>query len=546
MHRKAHLPRQLAITTAAPVQARPVHWYSFGDNGSSERALGSIGSNGTGDIAYGVRFKNDTATTQTGITISYRGEQWRVANDSVQTLAFSYRIGESLTDADAGNSAYWIPFPALDFNGPNTSPTSSLDGNATANHTVFNNVELNSVVVPPGEELFLRWFDSNDSGSDDGLAIDDLSVSFGAGDTNAPPPAYTNHAFSVLTYNTHGNDVADWSTNSAQVRAIGRQLIYLNPDIVAFNEIPYTNTYQMANWVRVYLPGYFLATNSATDGYIRNAIASRFPITRSKSWLHSSNLAPFGYVGRGFTRDLFEAEIAVPGFPQPLHVFSVHLKSGQDSDSSLKRAAEAGAISNYFVTAYLSTNFLQPYLVCGDMNEDILSPPSSDPQSIQRLVSEPTGLKLTTPLNAYTRSERTFSIQYTSLTKRYDYIMPCSLLAANVESSEVFRTDTLASRPSWLQTYDDKTASDHLPVLMVFNNPYEKPFHLLPLARTNGFVSLGWESVPGQPYTVQTSSNLTTWTATGPSVVATNTMSTFNLTQSASANFFRVQRDVLN
>ena len=42
---------------------------------------------------------------------------------------------------------------------------------------------------------------------------------------------------------------------------------------------------------------------------------SRWPILFSKSFLHSADLDGFGYTNANFTRDLFEAEIAVPDFP---------------------------------------------------------------------------------------------------------------------------------------------------------------------------------------------------------------------------------------
>ncbi|MCU0789082.1 MAG: immunoglobulin domain-containing protein, partial [Verrucomicrobia bacterium] len=197
--------------------------------------------------------------------------------------------------------------------------------------------------------------------------------------------------FSVLDYNVKGNGVADWSTNSPQVRAIGRQVEYLDPDIITFQEIPYTNTWQMTNFVTAFRPGFHLADQSGTDGYIRSVILSRFPINRSQKWLDGVSLVPFGYNGY-FTRDLFEAEIAVPGYPKPVHVFTTHLKAGQTTDASARRAAEANAISNYFVNGFLTTNASRPYLLTGDMNEDIYRPPSSNPQTIQRLTSGPTGL----------------------------------------------------------------------------------------------------------------------------------------------------------
>ena len=108
----------------------------------------------------------------------------------------------------------------------------------------------------------------------------------------AAPPA-----FSYLTYNVHGNGLTNWSTNMWHVQAIGRQMQYLNPDIITFNEIPVTNncTAQMADFVAAFRPGYYLVTNSADDGYIHSVILSRFPIIASTSWLHGADLAPYGY-----------------------------------------------------------------------------------------------------------------------------------------------------------------------------------------------------------------------------------------------------------
>ena len=351
-------------------------------------------------------------------------------------------------------------------------------------------------------------------------------------------------ALSYLTYNMKGNGATNWTTNAPQVQAIGREIMYLNPDIISFNEIPNTYYYEMTNFVAAFLPGYFLAVNSVGDGFIRNGIASRFPILSSISHLHSSDLNPYGYTNSNFTRDLFEAQISVSHFPRPLHVFVVHLKSGQDTDSSAKRAAEASAVSNYFVTVFLPTNSsFHPYVLSGDMNEDIDNPPPTNPQSIQRLVSPATGLKLTTPLNPFTGSDLTFSIQSVNgLTKRYDYIMPCGLLFSNIASSQVFRTDLLTNPPPPLLTNDDQTASDHLPVLMVFSNPYNKPFRLLSIQRNDPNTTLLWESVAGQPYRVEASSNLTTWSAIATNLTATGSTFPFSTNVADPAQFFRVSK----
>jgi endonuclease/exonuclease/phosphatase family metal-dependent hydrolase len=352
-------------------------------------------------------------------------------------------------------------------------------------------------------------------------------------------------SFSYLTYNVKGNGLTNWSTNMWHVQAIGRQMQYLDPDIITFNEIPVTNncTAQMADFVTAYRPGYYLVTNSLDDGFIRNVILSRFPIVSSTSRLHGTDLAPYGYTGSGFTRDLYEAVIFMPNFPQPLHVFVVHLKSGQDADSSAKRSAEAGAVSNFFATVYLPAYGGQPYVLSGDMNEDILRPPASSPQSIQRLVSAPTGLQLTTSVNPFTDSELTWSIQDTGgLTVRYDYILPCAMLSSNIVSSQVFRTDLMAPTPPGLNSNDDTTASDHLPVFMVFANPFNTPFRLLAISVTNQIVSLTWESASNRFYDVDVSTNLVTWTPLITNLPATTTNLAFATNVMDGAKFFRIFR----
>jgi endonuclease/exonuclease/phosphatase family metal-dependent hydrolase len=360
----------------------------------------------------------------------------------------------------------------------------------------------------------------------------------------APP------AFSYLTYNVHGNGLTNWSTNLWHVQAIGRQMQYLNPDIITFNEIPVTNncTAQMTDFVTAFRPGYYLVTNSADDGSIRSVILSRYPIVASRSWLHGAELAPFGYTNASpapyFTRDLFEAQISVPGFPRPLHVFVVHLKSGQDANSVSKRAAEAGAVSNFFATVYLPANGDEPYVLSGDMNEDILWPSVSQPQSLRRLVSPPTGLHLPTPLNPFTGSEATWSIQNTNIgpTVRYDYILPCTALFSNITGGQVFRTDLLNPVPANLYGNDDRTASDHLPVFMAFANPFNGPFRLLSVGMTNHIVSLTWESQTNRSYRIEVSSNLITWTPLASNLVATGAHVTFSTNAAAAPRFFRVYR----
>jgi hypothetical protein len=160
--------------------------YSFGSSDGDavkDRALGSIASASPQTIAFGVRFKNDTQQTWTNVVVSCVGEQWRnsTSNAADQTLSFWHRVSDSpITDPQPGVREGWTAVRELYFtrlhygheNGP-------LDGNAAANRTRFENVQLPGVSVKPGQELFLRWVDVDDEGQNDhGLAIDELRVAF--------------------------------------------------------------------------------------------------------------------------------------------------------------------------------------------------------------------------------------------------------------------------------------------------------------------------------------------------------------------------------
>ncbi len=146
--------------------------YSFGSSGSSERSLGSLASGAT-SIHYGVRFVNDQAVTVGSITVSYSGEQWRNSGNATQhQLAFSYQVGTSVTSLTTGT---WIDVNALDFVGPMAGGSASaLNGNDPANRVTL--AGSFAVQIEPGQEIMLRWIDPDDTGSDHGLAIDDLEV----------------------------------------------------------------------------------------------------------------------------------------------------------------------------------------------------------------------------------------------------------------------------------------------------------------------------------------------------------------------------------
>jgi hypothetical protein len=164
--------------------------YSYGSTTATDRSLGSLGSGSVGTQAYGLRFTNNTGLVVSNITVSYTGEQWRCGGKvTVDALQFSYRIASTnIIDVEPTNTTSWTAATQLNFNSPTAVATSgALDGNNATNRTAVTG-SLTNVVVLAGEEIMLRWRDVDDSGSDHGLSLDDVSVTFTtvAGDTNAP------------------------------------------------------------------------------------------------------------------------------------------------------------------------------------------------------------------------------------------------------------------------------------------------------------------------------------------------------------------------
>jgi hypothetical protein len=169
--------------------------YSYGSTGSSERALGSIGSGGAaaGNFAYVASFTNGGATAITSLAIDYVGEQWRNSAAAGQTVAFGYRVGgASVAIGDTDFTA----LTSLDYTSPITGGTAGLlNGNLAANR-VAKSGSVTGLTIAPGASFWLRWSDPDHSGTDHGLSIDDFNVtaSFAAANTS---PSFTGSPYAV-------------------------------------------------------------------------------------------------------------------------------------------------------------------------------------------------------------------------------------------------------------------------------------------------------------------------------------------------------------
>ena len=172
--------------------------YSFGvagTNPATDRALGSVASTGTGTVFYAARLTNNTGATIASLDISYTGEQWRNGgNTAAHTLTFQYQVANPGVVTGANLPATgWTTVPALSFTSPITGATAAvLDGNAPANRVVRS--ATLAVAIGNGQEIWVRWQDPDDVGSDHGLAVDDFSVTATAAGDGLPAVGATTPA----------------------------------------------------------------------------------------------------------------------------------------------------------------------------------------------------------------------------------------------------------------------------------------------------------------------------------------------------------------
>ncbi len=144
--------------------------YSYGAAASTERALGSLRS-GTLIPVFGACFTNNTGATIASLDINYTGEEWRLGTAS-RTDQLSFEYSTDATDLTTGS---WTGVSALNFVTPDTATTGAKNGNAAADRTDLSS-SISSLSIANGATFWIRWTDPDASGADDGLAVDDFSL----------------------------------------------------------------------------------------------------------------------------------------------------------------------------------------------------------------------------------------------------------------------------------------------------------------------------------------------------------------------------------
>jgi len=209
--------------------------YSYGTGTNTERALGMLGS-ATLNSQIGVSFRNSTGQTLTSITVRYTGEVWGTgAANRQDKIDVQYS-----TNATSLATGTWIDVNELDFLAPVITTTGAKNGNQTANRRVVQ-FTLNGLSIPANTIFYFKWKEFDATGAEDGLAIDDLSVSFGAATVDLTPPLVSNLSPTNASSNQPTSGNLSMTFNENIVKGTGNILIKRVSDNSIAATIPVTD-----------------------------------------------------------------------------------------------------------------------------------------------------------------------------------------------------------------------------------------------------------------------------------------------------------------
>ena len=150
--------------------------YSFGTLAAlTERALGGLRNSVI--PTFGASFTNNTGSTIETLDVAYTGEMYRAgvaSRNAADRLDFQLSV-----DATSLATGTWADHDGLDFASPTISTTvGAKDGNAAGFRTALS-MQITGLSIANGSTFWIRWTDFDIAGLDDGLAVDDFSLTPG-------------------------------------------------------------------------------------------------------------------------------------------------------------------------------------------------------------------------------------------------------------------------------------------------------------------------------------------------------------------------------
>lgn len=259
--------------------------YSYGTGTATERAFGCLRS-GSLVPALGVQIKNSTGSTITSLIISYTGEQWRCGTAGrTDQLDFQYSL-----NATSLSTGTWTDANELDFISPSTATTGAKDGNATANRTL-RSTTITGLNIANNAIFWLRWTDTDASGADDGLAIDDFSIKLGSADVTPPVASSYNPVNGATGTALSGNLIITFSEN-IQKGTAGNITVKRTSDNVTVQTTAVTNAAVTVSAATATIPYSGLANST---GYYVNIDAGAFRDLASNNFAGISNATTWAF-----------------------------------------------------------------------------------------------------------------------------------------------------------------------------------------------------------------------------------------------------------
>lgn len=164
-------------------------FYAFGTSASGDYSLGALRSGAVGNVTYEVSFTNNSGTTINTITLAWDYEQWRFANSSGWDVSGTGQL--------TGNTT----LDSKDFTG------TSSGTNGTVSTTAVTAFTLTGLSIANGQSFGIQWVTTDAGSSDNGVAIDNFSISAAA--TVALPI----ELLSFYARQNSGNDQLTWATS---------------------------------------------------------------------------------------------------------------------------------------------------------------------------------------------------------------------------------------------------------------------------------------------------------------------------------------------
>jgi predicted extracellular nuclease len=162
--------------------------YSFGAASATDRALGSLGSGSVTPIHYGAQFTNNTGSVISSVTVTYVGEMWRRGTATAgEGLTFAYSV-----DATNLTTGTFTAVPALAFVSPGDICSITQNINTNGNDSNCRRqitATITGLTIPDGQSFWIRWTDTDTGGSDDGMSIDDVTITASVSNISISPTA---------------------------------------------------------------------------------------------------------------------------------------------------------------------------------------------------------------------------------------------------------------------------------------------------------------------------------------------------------------------